>query len=61
MPDGAAASASRRKIKVNQPTVSVHDDFDIDLNPFIEAFICDKMLKERFVVLTFGIPCDKNC
>ena len=29
MPDGAVASASRRKIKIDQPTVRVHDDFDI--------------------------------
>jgi predicted GTPase len=33
----------RRKIRIDQPTVRVHYDFDIDLNPFIEAFIRDRM------------------
>ena len=29
----------RRKIRIDQPTVRVHYDFDIDLTPLIERFL----------------------
>jgi predicted GTPase len=34
----------RRKIRIDQPTVRVHYDFDVDLHPFIDGFV-DKKLR----------------
>jgi len=45
----------RRKIRIDQPTVRVTYDFDIDLNSLIEWLMNHKRLS-----LTFEIPCDKS-
>jgi len=34
----------RRKIRIDQPTVRVFYDFDIDLNPLIDRFLKSKAL-----------------
>jgi predicted GTPase len=33
----------RRKIRIDQPTVRVLYDFDVDLNPFVEAFVRNEL------------------